>query len=142
MKSFICLEIIIGFLQHFLNCLARITWATCQNADSQTRPLKILIHCAWGLKRICFCCCCFCFWGPFSWHMEVPRPEANQSCSFWPTTQIQPDPSRVFNLHHSSWQRQILNPLSKVRDWTHILMDTSRAHYSWAIEGTSENLSF
>ena len=22
-----------------------------------------------------------------------------------------PDPSRVFDLHHSSWQRQILNPL-------------------------------
>ena len=29
-----------------------------------------------------------------------------------------PDPSRVFDLHHSSWQRQILNPLSAARDRT------------------------
>ena len=32
------------------------------------------------------------------------------------------DPSRVCNLHHSSWQRQILNPLSKARDQTHNLI--------------------
>ena len=29
------------------------------------------------------------------------------------------------NLHHSSWQHQILNPLSMARDWTHIHLDTS-----------------
>ena len=32
------------------------------------------------------------------------------------------DSSRVCNLHHSSWQRRILNPLSKVKDWTCNLM--------------------
>ena len=26
------------------------------------------------------------------------------------------DPSHIFGLHHSSWQHQILNSLSKVRD--------------------------
>ena len=31
-------------------------------------------------------------------------------------------PSRVCNLHHSSWQHHILNPLSKARDRTHHLM--------------------
>ena len=35
------------------------------------------------------------------------------------------DPSRVFDLHHSSQQRQILNPLSEARDQTHILTDAS-----------------
>ena len=35
------------------------------------------------------------------------------------------DPSRICNLHHNSQQHQILNPLSKARDLTHILMDTS-----------------
>ena len=35
------------------------------------------------------------------------------------------DPSRIHNLHHSLWQHQILNPLSEVRDQTHILMDAS-----------------
>ena len=34
----------------------------------------------------------------------------------------------VFNLHHSSWQRQILNPLSEARDQTHVLMDSSGIH--------------
>ena len=33
--------------------------------------------------------------------------------------------SLLFNLHHSSQQRWIFNPLSKTRDRTCILMDTS-----------------
>ena len=37
-----------------------------------------------------------------------------------------PDLSRVCYLHHSSWQHRILNALSKARDQTGILMDTSR----------------
>ena len=37
-----------------------------------------------------------------------------------------PDLSRVCDLHHSSWQRKILNPLSEARDRTFIPMDTSR----------------
>ena len=32
----------------------------------------------------------------------------------------------VCNLHHSSWQCRILNPLSKARDQTYILMDISQ----------------
>ena len=39
------------------------------------------------------------------------------------TATATPDPSRVCNLHHSSQQRQILNPLSEARDQTHILTD-------------------
>ena len=38
------------------------------------------------------------------------------------------DPSHVFDLHHSLCQHQILNPLSKARDRTHVLMDTSWVH--------------
>ena len=37
-----------------------------------------------------------------------------------------PDPSHICHLHHSSWQRQIFNPLSEARDGTCILMDTSQ----------------
>ena len=40
------------------------------------------------------------------------------------------DLSRVCDLHHSSQQRQILNPLSKARGQTLILMDTGQDHYS------------
>ena len=38
--------------------------------------------------------------------------------------------------HHSSWQDQILKPLSKGRDRTHILMDISWGRYCWATMGT------
>ena len=41
------------------------------------------------------------------------------------TATATPDLSRVYNLHHSSRQRWILNPLSEARDWTNILMDPS-----------------
>ena len=37
-----------------------------------------------------------------------------------------PDLSRVCNLHHSSRQRWVLNPPSKARDPTHILVDTNQ----------------
>ena len=40
------------------------------------------------------------------------------------------------DLYHSSVQCQILNPLSKSRDWTHVLMDTSWICYRWAKTGT------
>jgi len=33
-----------------------------------------------------------------------------------PTATAMPDPSHICDLHHSSWQCQILNPLSKARD--------------------------
>ena len=39
------------------------------------------------------------------------------------------DLSRVCHLHHSSWQHWILNPLSKARDQTRVLMDTSQVCY-------------
>ena len=35
------------------------------------------------------------------------------------------DPSHVCDLHHSSQQCQILNPLSEARDQTHVFMDVS-----------------
>ena len=38
-----------------------------------------------------------------------------------------PDPSHICNVHRSSQQRQILDPLNEARDQTCILMDTSWA---------------
>ena len=35
------------------------------------------------------------------------------------------DPSHIFDLHHSSWQPWIFNPLIKARDQTLILMDAA-----------------
>ena len=39
------------------------------------------------------------------------------------------DPSHICDLHHSSQQHWILNPLSKARDQTCILMDTSQIRF-------------
>ena len=39
------------------------------------------------------------------------------------------DMSHISDLHHSSQQCQILNPLSEAKDQTHILMDISQVHY-------------
>ena len=52
------------------------------------------------------------------------------------TATAAPDQSHVCNLHQSSLQHWILNPLSGARDQTCVLMDTSQVHYHWAIMGT------
>ena len=72
--------------------------------------------------------------------MKVPRlgVKVEVQLPAYPTaTEIQ-GPSYVWNLHHSSWQYRILNPLSETRDWTYILMDTSQVRYCWAMMGTPE----
>ena len=56
--------------------------------------------------------------GPLLQHMEVPRLGGlirAIATSLW-------DPSHICDLHHSSWQYQILNPLSEARDRTRNLM--------------------
>ena len=61
-------------------------------------------------------------------HMEVPR--LGVESELWPlayaTATAAWDPSRICDLHHSSRQRWILNPLSEARDGTHNLMVPSR----------------
>ena len=52
------------------------------------------------------------------------------------------DLSRICNLHHSSQPRRIFNPLSKARDRTCILMDTSWVCCHWAMTGTPPVFSF
>ena len=60
------------------------------------------------------------FLGPLLLHMEVPRlgVEVELQPPAYTRATATRDPRRVCNLHHSSWQRQILNPLSKARDRT------------------------
>ena len=55
------------------------------------------------------------------WHMDFPRLGSNWSCSRQPAAvTAMPDPSHVYDL----WW--ILNPLSRSRNQTCILMDTSQ----------------
>ena len=70
--------------------------------------------------------------------MEVPRPgvELELQLPAYTTATATQDLSRACDLHHSSWQCWICNTLSKTRDRTHVLMDTSQVHYYWATMGT------
>ena len=72
--------------------------------------------------------CSFVFLGPHLQHMEVARLGVKWEIELlaYATATATWDPSQVCDLHHSSQQRQIFNPLSKARDHTHVFMDTSR----------------
>ena len=56
----------------------------------------------------------FCFLGPHLCIWNFPGWGSSQSYSCWPTPQ--PDPSCVCNLHRSSRQCRIPNPLSEAKD--------------------------
>ena len=60
--------------------------------------------------------------------MKVPKlgDQPGLQLPAYTTATATPDPSCVCNLHHSSWQHWILNPLSEARDQTCVLMDTSQ----------------
>ena len=47
-----------------------------------------------------------------------------------------PEPSLICDLYHNSWQCWFLNPLSEAWGQTHILMDTNRLCYCWAMRET------
>uniref|UniRef100_A0A8D0ZHL9 Uncharacterized protein n=1 Tax=Sus scrofa TaxID=9823 RepID=A0A8D0ZHL9_PIG len=66
----------------------------------------------------------FFFLGPHPRHMEVPRLgiESELQLPVYATTTATRNPNCIFSLHCSSWQRRILNPLSKARDGTCNLM--------------------
>ena len=71
------------------------------------------------------------FLGPHWQDMEVPRlgVELEQQLPAYATATATPDPSHICNLHHSSRQSLILNPLSEARDRTCVPMDTSQIHF-------------
>ena len=64
----------------------------------------------------------------FLQHMEVPRLKVKLDLKLlaYTTATATPHPSRVCHPHHSSYQCWLFNLLSRARDWTCILMDTSQ----------------
>ena len=57
---------------------------------------------------------------PHLWHKEIARlgVEWELQLPAYTTATTIPDPRLICKLHHSSWQHQILNPLSEARDRT------------------------
>ena len=71
-------------------------------------------------------------------HMEVPRlgVQSELHLPSYTTATATQDLSQVCNLHHSSQQHHILNPLSEARGPTRNLVDPSPVHFHWATIGT------
>ena len=65
------------------------------------------------------------------WELQLPA---------YTTATAIADPIHVCNLHHSSQQCRVRNPLNQTRDWTHIPMDTSRVRFCRTTTGTLGNL--
>ena len=58
-------------------------------------------------------------------HPQYSHSNARSKLHLWPIQQL------------AAMLDWIFNPLSKARDWSHILMDTSPVHCPWATIGTS-----
>ena len=85
----------------------------------------------------------FFFLGLHLWHMKVLKLGVKselQLLAYATTTAIaMPDPSCICDLHHSSLQHQILNPLSKAGDQTPNLMVPSQICFCCATTRTPKN---
>ena len=74
-----------------------------------------------------------------SQHMEVSRLGVKSELQLlltYTTATVTQDPSHICDLHHSSQQRWILNPLNEARDRTHNLTVPSQILFCCATTGT------
>ena len=86
---------------------------------TETKELMIFLSFFWSFSH---------FLGLLPWRMEVPRlgVESELSLPAYSRATAMGDPSCICDLHHSSLQRRILNPLNKARDRTRNLMVPSQ----------------
>ena len=63
---------------------------------------------------------------PMAYGSPQFRGQIGAAAGAYATAIATPDLSHICNLHHTLWQCQILNSLSKARDQTHILMADGR----------------
>ena len=83
----------------------------CHSSDND----RSLIHCAVKEFLTCWSFSVFCCLGPHLWCMKVPRLRVKSELQLrtYATATAMLDPScRICDLHCSSWQCQMLNPLS------------------------------
>ena len=109
-------------------------------------------HMSWTLKQEPWCLFLFfisffllIFLGPQPRHMEVPVLGVESGCrwsAYIHHNHINTTSKPHLSPTHGSGKHQILNPLSKARDQTSVLMDTSRPCYHWATTGTRQVVGF
>ena len=80
----------------------------------------------------------FTFLGPHPWHMEVLKIGVKLELQLpaYATATARPNLSRICDLHHTSQQCWILNPLNKARDRTRNLMVPSQINFHFTMMGT------
>ena len=105
-------------------------WVTFCWVEVQKTP-GTLVPLGWAEGTNCYLLFLSFFLGPHPRHLEVPRlgVELELQLPVYVTATATQDPSCICDLHHSSWQHQILNPLSKARDWIRIFMGASQIHF-------------
>ena len=95
-------------------------------------------HLPLGTKRFLSFFLSFCFLGLHLQHMEAPRLGFELELHLPAYTTATSCLSRICNPHHSSWQRRILNRLSKARDQTCNPIVPSWIHFHCAKMGTRD----
>lgn len=128
------------------NAWETVSWCSWGHATSQLdRPQAsasdiTIVHMSRRKKNKIFLCVSFVLLGPHLWHMEVPRlgVESKLLLPAYTTATATPDPSHICDLHHSSRQCRICNPLSEARDQTCNLTAPSQIRFRCAMMGTPE----
>ena len=89
-------------------------------------------------------CFCFCLGGgtPVAYGGSRARGLTGATAASLRHSHSNADPSHICNLHHSSPQCRILNPLSKARNQTCNLMVPSQVHFCYNSAGTPVCFSY
>ena len=76
--------------------------------------------------------------------MKIPKlgVESELQLPGYTTATAMQDLSHICDLHHNSWQHWILNPQSKARDQTRMLMDPSQIRFCCATTATPPSSSY
>ena len=109
------------------------------SSEPGDRVIRIFQNYLFALSHfMCITGFCFCFLGLYLRHIEVPRlgVESELQLAAYDTATATWDQCWVFDLHHSSQQYWILNPLSEAKDRISVLIETSQIHFHWATMGT------
>ena len=124
-----------------------VHWGECSGmaVSPEYKQLTYLMHlriiwvykCWLGSLKIRYFFLSF-FKEPHLQHMEIPGlgVQSELQLQSYARTTVMLDLKHICDLYHSLQQSQILHPLSKARDWTHILTDTSWVLTHWATTGT------
>ena len=104
------------------------------HTHKKSEVYKVLIYLSASPIPIPF----FGFLGPQPQHMDVSRLEVQSELQMpaYTTATAMWDLSCICDLHHSSWQHRILNPLREARDWTHDLLVPSQICFCCITMGT------